>query len=168
MAIGKACCAIVTGAAKSHLANTKGASSADRKKADRIYKELSSSAEKFLRCEAPDCVSIWTDPKNGRWKMCMKGVAEARRSISWTNMGEQDASIVVLRQAWGWVEQFGGRCMPAHMTALFETRGSKQRTSKTYRKPQYSAHSALVRVCQRRRSSDRRVKRSAFCNCLVQ
>lgn len=125
LAVVKACYAFVKKAAMSHSVGATGASNADRRKADRVYNQLSSNADKFLRKEAPDCVSIWTDPKNGRWKMSMRGASEARRSISWTNMGEQVSSIIALRQAWDWAEQFGGRRTPAHLQALFEERGLK-------------------------------------------
>lgn len=100
----------------------KSAPDANRKAA-RIYAALDKDADRTLKTEAPADSIIWSDDKNGRWKLGYRGLATARRSVSWTNVGQAAASVVALRQLWDWHTSSTSEVVPAHLQAMFEKAG---------------------------------------------
>jgi hypothetical protein len=93
----------------------------DKKKGLRVYQALESDSDKVLKVELPPLCACWTDPKNGRWRL--KYQDGPQRSISWTNIGQQVASLIAIKQGWEWAETFSGAKLPPHLNALLTERG---------------------------------------------
>ena len=83
---------------------------------DRVYNKLSATVDEKVKGMVPGNVHIWTDPKNGRWKVSYKtDVVKITRSISWTQVGENVAGKACVTQAWAWVEHHEGREPPGNL-----------------------------------------------------
>jgi hypothetical protein len=85
--------------------------------ADRLYAQLSSSADQLLRAACPEDSGIWADPLNGRWRVSFKPLGQ-QRSISWTKVGEKAAACVALGWLWGLKHQYDGTKVPAETEAM--------------------------------------------------
>lgn len=89
----------------------------------RVYAALSSDSDATLKKELPPGVSVWTDEKNGRWKVRYADLPDCRRSISWTHVGGELAGLICLKQAWDWAECYAGAKTLAHLAAAFAEHG---------------------------------------------
>ena len=78
----------------------------------RIYDAVVIDADAELKRLAPPQGVVWTDPKNGRWRVRYEGKAAARRSISWTLATSPKACAVALQQLWDWAMEFDGMMIP--------------------------------------------------------
>mgnify|MGYP001100774451 CR=1 FL=1 len=83
----------------------------------RIYKALCSNAGAELKRRGPPNGGVWTDDKNGRWRIRYTCPAFPKRSISWTELGSSKAAGVALQQLWEWAGEFDGLDMPEYITA---------------------------------------------------
>lgn len=92
-------------------------------KQSRVYVGLEQDADETLRREIPPGVTVWADEKNGRWRLKFADIPEARRSISWTNVGSEVGALICLKQAWAWAEHHTGAKTPAHLLSAFAENG---------------------------------------------
>ena len=99
---------------------------------DRVYNKLSSSIDERMRVLLPPVVNVYTDPKNGRWRMNYRNaVIQVARSISWTMIGERTAACEVVRQAWSWAEQHEGSAAPDNLETKLDMLAKNDRGKKT-------------------------------------
>ena len=92
------------------------------KQTERLYAAIGKDADKALMDQAPSEASIWTDVKNGRWRLAYSK-QHVKRSVPWTNVGEKVASVVALKQLWEWHETFSGSEIPTQLVQLFTNHG---------------------------------------------
>ena len=67
----------------------------------RKYAALDADSNKWLVDNAPPNSTIWVDTTNGRWRLT-NTILSAKRSVSWTNVGNRMAAGVALRQLYEW------------------------------------------------------------------
>lgn len=65
---------------------------------------------KFIDEHRPSKGSVWQDDRNGRWRISYP-VGHVR-SVSWTTLGMETASVVVLKQLWAWHTAATGQQCP--------------------------------------------------------
>lgn len=80
--------------------------------ATRAYADLAMDADTSLKRLAPTDAKIWTDLANGRWKVSLPKSPGGQRSVSWTNVGQEAAVRVALRQLWDWKFAVDGQNPP--------------------------------------------------------
>ena len=89
----------------------------------RVYSQLEDDADKLLKTSAPPEARIWSDVKNGRWRLSWAAHSYHRRSVSWTQIGSQVAALVALRQVWDWSMLRLDKGPPEHVENLLRENG---------------------------------------------
>jgi histidinol phosphatase-like enzyme len=87
------------------------AAAAKQRSADikRVYADIGNNVDRAVKLGVPGNVRVWTDDKNGRWKLTYSTVfASAARSVSWTAIGQKRAAAEAVRQGWSWASTFEG------------------------------------------------------------
>ena len=105
--------------AKKHKAPT---AKALAKKKARIYEGLDKSKDKALRDHMPPKSAVFTDEKNGRWRIAYQGTTHSR-SVSWTVVGQQVAFGVALDQLWSWAFEASALEAPDEVKSVLQDMG---------------------------------------------
>ena len=94
---------------------------AAKKAAARVYADLDKSVDDFLRLHKPPLGAVWTDHKNGRWRISYDKLVS--RSMSWTKMNDKVAACVSIRQFWDWALEYDALRTPDHIEKILADAG---------------------------------------------